>query len=163
VELQAVRSAIRTSLGSAARRVGVEDGAFGGRGGVVLAAWAGISFYRRTHRRVRASLTRTGSKSKGACLRTSALSGLQHGNQLSPSVSPVCCALWTTRPLFYDLTGLHSLEQARAGDDAESNAPARAGRKLIVSIFFTHRSKIGGFQLHDDHGQSLFVLRAYGR
>jgi hypothetical protein len=64
---------------------------------------------------------------------------------------------------FNDLAGLHSLEQAGAGDHAKSNAQTRAGRKLVVCIFFTHRSKIDRLQLHDNYGQPVFVLRAHGR
>jgi hypothetical protein len=82
------------------------------------------------------SLPSAGGKSPGPCLRSRSLSGLFHRNQLSPSVSPVHCHpvepglsfLGTARRLFYDLAGLYPLEQAGAGDDAESNAQARAGR-----------------------------------
>ena len=116
-------------------------------------------------------LTVRGGKSKGACMRESALPGLHQRNQLSRSVSPVCrhavesglSRLGTNRPLLYNLAGLHSLEQAGAGDDPESDAPPRAVRKLVVCIFFAHRPKIRRFQLHNHHRQSVFVLRAHGR
>jgi hypothetical protein len=65
--------------------------------------------------------------------------------------------------LFHDFAGLYSLEQAGAGDHAESNAQARDGRKLVVWIFFAHRSKVDGFELYDDHRQSISLPCADGR
>src|SRR5580692_482892 len=125
----------------------------------------------RFYRRVRGSLPSAGGKSQGPCLRYGSLSGLFHGNQLLRSVTSVCCdalepglgGLGAARPLFYDLAGLRSLEQAGACDDARSNAQARARGELVVCIFFAHRSKIYGFQLYDDHRQSLSILCPDGR
>ena len=123
------------------------------------------------YRRVRRSVPCGGGKSKSACMRVSALPGLHQRNQLSRGVSPVrrhavesgLSRLGPGRPLLYNLAGLHSLEQAATSHDPESNASPRAFRKLVLRIFFTHRTKIRRFQLHDHHRQSVFILRAHGR
>ena len=78
------------------------------------------------------------------------------------AMEPGLGRLWAIGRVFHHVGGLYPLEQAGTRNHAQPDVATRARRKLVLHVLFPHRSEREGFQLCDDQGSSLFVLRAAG-